>query len=103
MGMRDDSPLENFATFSERLLAEGYDVYRDDYGNVRIRKMYRPETLVEIGARRFAPILQALVKPDDELTPEDRETICRHDPRIGFFPPDDWRGAREALSDKYRF
>lgn len=103
MAMRDDSPIENFQTFAERLLAEGYDVYQDDYGNTRIRKMSRPETLVEIGARRFAPLLQALVKPADELTEHDRETICRHDPRIGFHPHDDVAGAREALCEKYRF
>lgn len=103
MTMRDDNPIENFQTFAERLLAEGYDVFRDEYGNLRIRKMVRPLTITEIGARRFAPLLEALVKDPDELTPDDRRTICRHDPRIGFHPHDDVAGAREALCEKYRF
>ena len=92
MAMRDDNLIENFLTFSERLLAEGYDVFRDEYGNLRIRKMVRPLTITEIGARRFAPLLEALVKDPDELTPDDRRTICRHDPRIGFHPHDDVAG-----------
>jgi hypothetical protein len=103
MSMRDDSPLENFLTFSERLLAENYDVYRAENGQPMIRKMSRQTTLIEIGAARFAPLLGALVKPDDELTEQDRETICRHDPRIGFHPHDDVAGARKALSEIYRF
>jgi hypothetical protein len=103
VALRDDSPIENFQTFSERLLAEGFDVYRDDFGNVRIRKMSRTETMIEHGARRFAPLLQALVKPDDELSEQDRRTICLNDPRIGFHPHDAVAGARSALCEKYQF
>ncbi len=103
MPLRDDSPIENFMTFSERLLAEGYYVFRDDFGNTRIRKMSRPSTLIEIGAARFAPLLQALAKDPAELTPEDRETICNHDPRFGFHPHNDVEGARKALCEHYKF
>ena len=99
----DDNTGETFKAFCERMSLAGFLVYLGDNGNVRLQKMHRPPTALERGLNKHKEVLRCLCKEVDQLTDQERETICRNDPRLGFHRHDDVEGAIAAISERYDF
>ena len=82
-----------------RIRDERWMIYSEGPGHLGAQKMRMPPPPVNEGIARHRELFQALLKSDDELTGEDKQRILDADPRMGFTPPDDWRGAAAALRE----
>lgn len=99
----DDPTSEPFSAYCERMTLAGFLVFLDDNGRVRLQKMHRPPTALERGLNKHREVMRCLCKEVSDLTPHERETICRNDPRLGFHRHDDVEGAIAAISERYDF
>lgn len=103
--MADDNsmPLPEGAAMRE-LLRQIRDsntlVYSEGPGHLATQKCTIPRDPIRDGIRQRHGLFLALATEDSELDDAGKETILRHDCRVGFQPPGDWRGAAAELRQR---
>jgi hypothetical protein len=93
-------PLNEGAQLREllrRIRDERVLVYSEGPDHLAMQECKIPFDPVRAGLRRHKKLFVALASEDDQLNEEQKREILRHDCRVGFQPPGDWRGAAREL------
>jgi len=103
--MADDAqlPLGGGAALREllrRIKETNTLVYSEGPGHLATQQCRIPRDPIRDGIRQRHGLFLALAKNDEDLNEEDRRTILRHDPRVGFQAPNDWPGALRELRER---
>ena len=96
-------PLNEGAALREllRLIREkSIIVYSEGPGHLATQETKIPRDLIREGVRKRHGLFVALASEDDQLNEEQKQEILRHDCRVGFQPPGDWRGAARELRQR---
>ena len=103
--MADDAqlPLGGGAALREllrRIKETNTLVYSEGAGHLATQQCKIPRDPIRDEIRKRHSLFVALATEDSELDDAGKETILRHDPRVGFQPPGDWRGAARELRQR---
>ena len=94
-----DGRTPNVRELMMRIRKENWLVYSEGPDHLGIQPCIMPPRPVPDGLRRNRELFISLLKDDSEMTEADRQRILDADPRMGFVPPGDWRGAAAALRE----
>ena len=83
-----------------RIRDERVLVYSEGPDHLAMQECKIPFDPVRAGLRRHKKLFVALASEDDQLDEEQKQEILRHDCRVGFQPPGDWRGAAAELRQR---
>lgn len=75
-------------------------VYSEGPGHLATQKCTIPRDPIRDGIRQRHGLFVALATEDSELDDAGKETILRHDCRVGFQAPGDWQGAARELRER---
>ena len=96
-------PLNEGAQLREllrRIRDERVLVYSEGPDHLSMQNCKIPFDPIREGLRRHKKLFVALASEDDQLNEEQKQEILRHDCRVGFQPPGDWRGAARELRQR---
>ena len=83
-----------------RIRDERVLVYSEGPDHLAMQECKIPFDPIRAGLRRHKKLFVALASEDDQLNDEQKQEILRHDCRVGFQPPCDWRGAAAELRQR---
>lgn len=103
--MADDAqlPLGEGAALREllrRIKETNTLVYSEGPNHLATQQCKIPRDPIRDEIRKRHSLFVALATEDSELDDAGKETILRHDPRVGFQPPGDWQGALRELRER---
>lgn len=75
-------------------------VYSEGPGHLGTQQCKIPRDPIRDEIRKRHGLFIALATEDSELDDAAKETILRHDCRVGFQPPGDWQGALRELRER---
>lgn len=75
-------------------------VYSEGAGHLATQQCKIPRDPIRDGIRQRHGLFVALATEDSELDDAEKETILRHDCRVGFQAPGDWQGAARELRER---
>ena len=75
-------------------------VYSERAGHLATQQCKIPRDPIRDEIRKRHSLFVALATEDSELDDAGKETILRHDPRVGFQAPGDWQGAARELRER---
>ena len=75
-------------------------VYSEGAGHLATQQCKIPRDPIRDEIRKRHGLFVALASEDDQLNEEQKQEILRHDPRVGFQAPNDWRGAARELRER---
>ena len=99
MSYGDDGDGRNLRQLLEKIRRENWLVYSEGPDHLGIQPCIMPPHPVRDGLRRNRDLFLSLMKDDVVMDEQDKRRILDADPRMGFVPPGDWRGAAAALRE----
>ena len=75
-------------------------VYSEGAGHLATQQCKIPRDPIRDEIRKRHSLFVALASEDDQLNEEQKQEILRHDCRVGFQAPGDWRGALSELRQR---